>query len=118
VDKLGDPGDATSDEPVGKNPLTQELGPATRESNPTDLGEPDPVTRRPERKTRFFLYVFRRLFRGVQWRFPVKINGDFGRISKEIIKVISCDLFELYWIFWLINVVKDFSDRFVFIDFV
>jgi hypothetical protein len=38
-------------------------------------------------------------FQKIQEEFSVEINGDFGIISKEILKVTSCDLFELYWIF-------------------
>jgi hypothetical protein len=39
----------------------------------------------------------------------VEIHGDFGRISKEILKVISCDLFE-YIGFSVDNFVDYFAD--------
>jgi hypothetical protein len=79
--------------------------PKTRDS------KPDPVTRgRPGSSCAFsgessvdFRWDLGAItsgdFRKIQEEFPVEINGDFGRISKEILKVISCDLFELYWIF-------------------
>jgi hypothetical protein len=83
--------------------------PKTRDS------KPDPVTRgRPGSSCAFsgsffgessgdfrwdLIVIASGDFRKIQEDFPVEINGDFGRISKEILKVISCDLFELYWIF-------------------
>jgi hypothetical protein len=55
--------------------------------------EPKPVTRRPERKTRFFLYVFRRLFQRNQWLFRwICYENPWGKILQPMM---------VYFVDWL-----------------